>query len=241
MCPKCEIRHPIITAGAETARQANPALEKRVSALRTDVESKTRIVVDRVKQDLREGDAILSDPIRILQLSDLHLRGGESAVTLVQPLVTDLRSVLNVQRIDYLVICGDLADKCSEAGFRAALDFLSELREELKLSPERSILVPGNHDLKHEIASFNMQEVAGDDSVPQGAIYLVPNAGAYPRRFRFFADCYRGFKLSDYPLDPAKQGIVTPFQDAKIQFLALNSAWRIDRFRPKRWGLIRKR
>jgi WD40 repeat protein len=234
-CPKCDRRHDILTAGGSATREST-GVAKGLVALRTNIERATTAAVATVKEVFREPvTKKTKEPIRILHLSDLHLRGGDKPVELLQPLLADLRNGLNVKSVDYLVVSGDFADKCNEKGFSVAGEFLSGLIEELDLSAARCVLVPGNHDYVQELKSFEMVDdpKGYDRAIQQGAIHLVPHKTEYEQRFRLFADCYRKLRLKDYPLAPAQQFVVDPFEDTKIQFLSLNSAWRIDKFGPK--------
>ena len=237
-CPRCDRRHDILTAGGSATREST-GVAKGLVALRTNIERATTAAVAAVKGVFREPDPKetkgTKEPIRILHLSDLHLRGGDKPVELLQPLLADLRTELNVKSVDYLVVSGDFADKCNEKGFSVVGEFLSDLISELDLSAARCILVPGNHDCVQTPESFEVvfDSKGHERPIPQGEIFLVPHKTEYEQRFRLFADCYRKLRLKDYPLAAPQQYVVDPFEDTKIQFLSLNSAWRIDKFGPK--------
>jgi Icc-related predicted phosphoesterase len=100
--------------------------------------------------------------IRILHLSDLHFRRGDDHKQLLNILDEDLED-----DIDYLVVSGDLSDRCNETGYQNAAKFLSELQTRRSIPHERCILVPGNHDVQRDLGSFEIREKIdnGDDAV----------------------------------------------------------------------------
>jgi 3',5'-cyclic AMP phosphodiesterase CpdA/ActR/RegA family two-component response regulator len=98
-----------------------------------------------------------SATVSILHLSDLHF--GEyhrfyldrnyparDAPSLQKALIAGLE----VNRIspDIIVVSGDLAEKGDFAEFEQARTFLTALAEHFKLTPNRFIMVPGNHDVR---------------------------------------------------------------------------------------------
>ena len=76
-------------------------------------------------------DAALSAPsatpapklIRILHLSDLHFRKDDDHKQLLNIVDEDLDD----EMVDYLVVSGDLSDRCNETGYQSAVEFLCEL------------------------------------------------------------------------------------------------------------------
>lgn len=77
--------------------------------------------------------------IRILQLSDFHIKEKSTRNKLMLDLVCD-----KVKNIDILVITGDL--KQYDKTYQQTLAVLKELTEHLKLQPKDVFMVPGNHD-----------------------------------------------------------------------------------------------
>jgi hypothetical protein len=178
-------------------------------------------------------------PVRILHLSDLHFEENDDHRQLLNILDEDLQG-----KIDFLVVSGDLSNRCNEGGFQSAAEFLSELQTRRKIPPERCILVPGNHDVQRDLDSFDLRQqinknrddavkvLAGDLDTP---LYLVRKTNSYADRFTRYATVHKQFTGRDYDLaDPSKQVCVVVSDEHRIQFLGLNSAWEIDQFRPKR-------
>src|SRR5205085_3841191 len=82
-----------------------------------------------------------------------------------------------IETVEYLVISGDMTDKGGEEGFEKARQFVASLIEELRLSPLRCILVPGNHDIQDLESSYDLRYSAGGVDpgrlVKKDDVYLV--------------------------------------------------------------------
>jgi len=82
--------------------------------------------------------------------SDNTVNANDDPIVRLQPLVSDLRDRregLGIESLDYLVISGDLTNRGAYEEFERVHDFLSDLVKVMKLTAERTIIVPGNHDL----------------------------------------------------------------------------------------------
>jgi hypothetical protein len=119
---------------------------------------------------------------------------------------------------------------------------LSRLIKRFELSAGRCVIVPGNHDLSWKTKVYDWQpedEVVLNTLKPgsyveQGEGYLIRDESAYPKRFENFGRFYHELIQLLYPLQPAAQCIPILFDDTRLQFLALNSAWEIDRYHRER-------
>jgi WD40 repeat protein/GTPase SAR1 family protein/predicted MPP superfamily phosphohydrolase len=190
-------------------------------------------------------EQIQHPPTLILHLSDLHFGANDDPIVRLQPLVSDLRDRregLGIESLDYLVISGDLTNRGAYEEFERVHDFLSHLVKEMKLTAERTIIVPGNHDLSWDEEVYEwMQErkvdlskLPQDSYVRQGKGYLVRDDALYPTRFKNFARFHHQFKQLEYSLKSAEQSLSVLFEETGVQFLALNSAWMIDEYHPDR-------
>lgn len=87
---------------------------------------------------------------RILHLSDLHFgashhfKGGVTGRRMVDAIV---RVIGAESRVDALLVTGDIFSEDQPRDSLDAVDALREVRECLRLTPDRLWLVPGNHDL----------------------------------------------------------------------------------------------
>jgi len=198
------------------------------------------------KQPVPKATRIDDAPrLRILHLSDLHFTRDDDHLQLLSILDEDLGQ----RNIDYLVVSGDLSDRCNEAGYESAREFLCQLQARRSVPQARTILVPGNHDVERDLASYELRDriETRDDAVKALAgdldtvLYLVRKTGTYGGRFRRFASVYKSVTGTDYDLsEPGAQFCVAAFAEDRIQFLGLNSAWQIDQFRPKRSAIHSK-
>ncbi|MFN7929420.1 MAG: hypothetical protein U0Y68_16030 [Blastocatellia bacterium] len=71
ICPDCESRHPI-SEGAKKAREKNPAIEREMFALKTEIEKRNTQEALEVEMEIVTHKPDLNTPYRILHLSDLH-------------------------------------------------------------------------------------------------------------------------------------------------------------------------
>lgn len=202
-CPSCQKTYPLPRAPAESQELAD-----QVRTLKTRAEEQTRQVVEQAKATmvLSTKEAPTDAPVRILHLSDLHLTRNCPLEHLLDPLQADLRE-MGVQKLDYLVVCGDLAERCDPAGLSEAEEFLKALIARFDLSADRLVLVPGNHEVDRD------------------------------ERLGPFRRCYKNLKQADYPEPYELQGVVIRYPETHIEFLTLNSAWETDRSYPNRTSI----
>ena len=201
-------------------------------------------------------DFIASDycyDIETKRALERHAEGKAVVIPIVrlQSLVSDLkdrREGLGLDSLDYLVISGDLTNRGGHEEFEKVHYFLSALVKEMKLTGERTIIVPGNHDLSWDVEVYEwMQERRVDivnlvtgSFVKQGKGYLIRDDARYPKRFANFARFHHEFKQLEYSLKPELQSLALLFEETRIQFLALNSAWLVDEFHPERSAVNEK-
>ena len=238
-CPICDTVSSLFGGTGDERKR-----EDEVQAIRFGWRQRVKEAVADVTRTMSEGAKrpSKSEPLRILHLSDLHLQGGEGDSVLLTPLLLDL-DVMKAKRIEYLVVSGDLADRCSEAGFEQAVSFLLRLVKELNLSTDRMIVVPGNHDYDQNVEVYSVEKSQPRNSpffegdVMGKKRYFVQDPETYPKRFDRFRNAYKQLTQQDYPLDPNKQARLFHYDETGIQFLSLNSAWEVDEYFPERASL----
>lgn len=140
-----------------------------------------------------------------------------------------------------------MGDKGNAAGMEKAREFVSLLGNELRLSAQRCIFVPGNHDVHETEQSFDWFQNADKAKTVEpdekrwhyeGSVIFIPNKDRYRLRFKQFSDIfYHKIMSQPYPDGYAEQGQAYLFPATGIQFLAFNSAWQIDQFNRKRAGI----
>ncbi|WP_309896407.1 metallophosphoesterase [Archangium sp.] len=243
-CADCDRRTPL-TPGAQQARELNPELVKQVQALRTTIREQVRQSATDTKilmEQQKQVKASQGTPLRILHLSDLHIGAGDDPLSLLQPLTADLEDRnegLGIERLDYLVISGDITHRASPQEFEKARQFVSALIEQFGLTAERCILVPGNHDLdwNTEVYDWRKKRLVEKSALvtgryrEEGEGYLIRNEAKYPERFKNFSEhFYHPLVQKPYPLAPEEQCLPFLFGESRLQFLAMNSAWEIDEY-----------
>jgi calcineurin-like phosphoesterase family protein len=139
-----------------------------------------------------------------------------------------------------LVISGDIANRSTPDEYEAAFELVDGLVKRFGLDANRIILVPGNHDLNHDLAEEAYPFVSKRkllEPLPEGRYILAGEAGAllrdealYRGRFANFGAYFykKVYASQEYPLNYAEQSILHLRPDDHLLFLALNSAWEID-------------
>ncbi|MEA5470695.1 metallophosphoesterase [Spirulina sp. 06S082] len=180
------------------------------------------------------------NPIYILHLSDIHCEKILEANRYFTQLATDLTQNLNVKKINYLVISGDIANYSTEIEYDAAFRLVDKLIRRYKISQDRVVIVPGNHDLNWEISKKSYilkdREDCEANELKQGCyievsddVVRIRNDEEYKNRFIYFNNFfYEKIHNKPYPLDYDRQAILYLSPEDKILFLALNSCWEID-------------
>lgn len=245
LCPVCEKRNQI-SEGARQARVNNSSLENNLIALKTVIDHNAQVHVERAKGILRSPERS-HGVIRILHLSDLHMSSTDShPATMLEELIADLRDKgggLGFDRLDYLLVSGDLSTRALPVEFEKAYELVHGLIDYFGLTAERCIIVPGNHDLNWDEPVYNwrsrrqvdLRKLQEDSYVEQGTVVLIRDEQRYPLRLRNFNDnFYKFLTQQEYPLNAEEQCTPFLFVDAAIQVLAVNSCWEIDEFNTTR-------
>ncbi|SMF96114.1 3',5'-cyclic AMP phosphodiesterase CpdA [Methylomagnum ishizawai] len=182
-----------------------------------------------------------------LHLSDLHLKDIKSAGVYRTQLETDLLNELNVPRLDYLVISGDIGDYAEKAEYAAAFDLVDGLMKRFGLTHDQLVIVPGNHDLNWKLSeksyAFIPKSKTPDpllkEYLPAGeAGSLKRSEPKYQKRFSVFNDhFYKKLLALDYPLQYEEQFAWIEQPEHRLLFVGFNSAWEIDHHYKQRSGI----
>lgn len=184
---------------------------------------------------------------RILHLSDIHLNNPETAETWRSQLEADLRNELQVDRLDWLVISGDIADKSTPDEYAAAANLVTGIMDRFHIKKDKLVIVPGNHDLNWKLSRRGYrleyldeleQEPIEGRSIPMGDDgILIRDDKSYGKRFSHFGKFHFDLTGKRYPEEHSRQGIVYEFPNDGMIFLGLNSAWEIDHHFKQRSGI----
>lgn len=189
--------------------------------------------------------------IQILHISDIHLGTLEDAALYLGQLVTDLKNEMQVEKLNYIIISGDIASYATSEEYRAAYELIAGLADKMMVELDHVVIAPGNHDLNWSLSedAYNVfiplsrlpaslpteKYVLLKDQNLRDRGALLRTEDLYLKRFGNFSSFYDCICNGlPYPLDPAQQGILHFFPDNKILFLTLNSCWKIDHLFPNR-------
>jgi 3',5'-cyclic AMP phosphodiesterase CpdA len=174
---------------------------------------------------------------RVLHLSDLHFATNDQATVSYAQLAADLRQQGVTDRLDALIVSGDLVNRADPAEYDAARLFLEHLMSGFGLAARQVALVPGNHDVSWSLAEagYSLRRRSQQRGVLPPGMFIehgadvveVRDEEAYRKRFQSFADLYRLVKGVEYPLDYLDQATLD-VPDPRLLILGLNSAWEID-------------
>jgi HEAT repeat protein/3',5'-cyclic AMP phosphodiesterase CpdA len=176
--------------------------------------------------------------MHILHLSDLHFGTPDQANHWSNQLAADLYNDINISHLDALILSGDIANYSTEEEYKAAEQFLHNLRQDFPLNPEQIILVPGNHDLNWKLAKKAYKLIDRDDydgELKDGhyieesaSVIRVRDEEDYKQRFAHFSQFYETLKQKPYPLDYDQQATLDHLPEQNLLILGLNSAWQLD-------------
>ena len=175
----------------------------------------------------------------ILHISDIHFGTNNDADQYLVQLKNDLHNSLKIKSLDYLVISGDIGSYSEKNEYKAASKFVTSLSNTFRLSCDKVIIVPGNHDLNWRLAKNAYKYKYFDDfsePLPEGKYIpagedgvLLRNEDLYKKRFDYFNEhFYQEIYGKPYAENYDEQGEIHTFPADQILFLALNSCWEID-------------
>lgn len=253
ICPLCEKRIPISKGAATIRKEAGGATTELIALKKTIAEEKER-GIHEAKEAM--GNVFVNPgqeealPVRLLHLSDLHFCIEDDPNHRLQPLLADLSDNADDfgrKSIDLLAITGDLTYSATAGEFEKVHQFINLLLQHLNLSPDRCIIVPGNHDLSWDENSYVWQPKRKIDTakfrpgtyVEQGDGYLIRNDITYPDRFKNFGMFYHQLMQRPFPLRADEQFHNLLLDTFSLQFLGLNSAWEIDEYHKERSGIYK--
>ncbi|MBV4429692.1 metallophosphoesterase family protein [Clostridium tyrobutyricum] len=189
-----------------------------VSIIENHPTLKRKDILNKVSID-KTSEKILCK--NILHLSDIHLGTKEDAQKYRMQLNTDLLLALNVKQIDFLVLSGDISNQSTKEQYDAAVEFIEGIITKFNVDRDKIIIVPGNHDLSWKVSKKSI--VSSDKDT------INFNKDIYRMRFdNFNKYFYKKICKKPYPSDYSKQGVLYEYEEEKIIFLGLNSAWQID-------------
>jgi len=154
--------------------------------------------------------------VNILHLSDLHIVA--ESMDFHSELHQYLKTHFENKEIDFLVLSGDLGDKCSMENVEAARKWIDGLKKELGLRNDQVILCAGNHDIDIEKLSASHHEMCHNYGVGKKYIKEGYPIDAFERYNRILAD--------NKPEDARtlRNGDMI-IERENVRFIVLNSSW----------------
>jgi 3',5'-cyclic AMP phosphodiesterase CpdA len=155
----------------------------------------------------------------ILHVSDTqfgaHHRFTGDGPPLASTMVTDLRRLLgeHIERIDLIVISGDIAERSLRSEFEQARQFIDALCNATGVDHPRVVVVPGNHDVNWSLCNAYFAECEADEASPR-----APFSKKWKHYQQFVTDLHGPTAFTeDQPYR------VHTFQDLGVVIAALNS------------------
>jgi small GTP-binding protein len=242
----------LIPHGIEERYWGDQKLVEKQRQLAQTVKDRTEQEAKGFREDQQLYTQETDSRIHILHLADIHLGNKDDAQKYRIQLETDLRKELKVQRLEYLVISGDIGSFSTEKEYEAASEMMEALIQRTGLDTGRVLIVPGNHDLNWDLSKKAYPFVYKDDSLgplPEGTFIpagdtgaLVRDTGLYQKRFAHFNNYFykKIYPGEEYSNDYEKQFTLIKRSEDKILFLGLNSSWEIDHHFRHRPGINMK-
>lgn len=152
-------------------------------------------------------------------------------------LKADLTRLGFVDRLHLIVVSGDLAEWGTEAEFQQVEAFLDGLAQYCKLSRNRVVMTPGNHDINRKLCVS-----ARFDAEARGQEFRSP----YFKKFEFYQKFFNRFYQSD-PLDPNPSSppkfteqlfVVYFYPELGMLIAALNSCVQESELEQDHYGLV---
>lgn len=183
--------------------------------------------------------------IHILHLSDIHFGTIDFPKNSFAALNQDLRRNLKIEKLDCLVISGDIANFSTPEEYADATNFIQDLKTKFSLKASNIVIVPGNHDVNypesekayHKFVYSKNLPLNQDDKryIPCGEQgKLERDDSLYVNRFKYFTEFYEDVCGTPYPLDRNEQSIIYDMPEYGLLFLGLNSSWMVDHYYEKR-------
>lgn len=193
--------------------------------------------------NIQSAVTVTSPTRRLLHLSDLHFTTPDQATIAYSQLADDLRQ-MGVDRLDALVVSGDLVNRAMVPEYAVAEVFLEQVKSGFGVKAQAIVLVPGNHDVSwtYSKTAYTLVKRSELREPPEPGAYFehtpeileLRDEEKYRLRFSPFSELYEKVKGEPYPLVYADQAILTLLPDAGLCILGLNSAWQIDHLFPDR-------
>lgn len=180
------------------------------------------------KESLRASKILTpneQNTFNIVHLSDLHFGTMQNATNWSSQLKWDISNDLQLNKIDCLVISGDVGSHADISDYEAAKAFLDDFCPRFDIDSSKLVIVPGNHDVNWPVSE---DAYSGE---------VISNHNQYKLRFSNFSNFFNSVMDREYSLEYDEQFSLLEFPEFEIVILGLNSAWENDHINNKRAGI----
>ena len=198
-------------------------------------------------KDEDAGSSKRADPVMtaaevvVLHISDLHRTLDEPVKNseVVSDLLKALRDIDNVEKVDLIVLSGDIVQSASQKEYDEARECIKALTEKLLGGDAtKLIVVPGNHDVDWSRGSscgFELRRVKEgertDKTRDMGQVEIaspergiaIPRASELPQFLSNFRSFYKSLTGTEYPDDVSRQTTRHVFPALKLAIMGVNT------------------
>lgn len=139
----------------------------------------------------RYSSAVKTYRLRLLHISDLHVRGDEATDAgwrrrrvLGQEWQRNLQEIASRGPIDLVCFTGDLAQSGKAAEYAALTTFVDDVLAQTGVPRDRLFVVPGNHDVDRGVAKAAWKKLRGFGEDEEAAVSRWMATGIPPSRVR---------------------------------------------------------
>jgi hypothetical protein len=228
--------------GIEECKEKIEEIEAQIESFKTGENIDVYNDLSKIQEEIadNQGCDFIVPNMNILHLSDLHFGTLDDAQLWSSQLIEDLQINLRIEKVDALVLSGDITSRSTPEEYKAAQEFINKFCNSFSLESDRIIIVPGNHDINWDFSkdAYILKDKCEctSDELKEG--YYIPVGEDAARvidkekhllrfsNFQNFYDVCKG-KAKLWNLDVKKQYSLDIIGD-RILILGLNSAWELD-------------
>jgi hypothetical protein len=198
----------------------------------------------------RKATRMNGEVVNVLHLSDPHFAGEnrEAPIAWRTQLEEDLTRELRIERLDGIIVSGDMATVGLRAEFELAAKFLAGVMDRFACPSSKIMIVPGNHDVDWSATREGYRVTKKEHFIESDEVHSKLEAGNYVewisnaaaeeklRNYRMFHAEVTG---RSWPLTSESEYCELYLGNGSIYCAGLNSAWQTDHHFPKRISLNR--
>jgi predicted MPP superfamily phosphohydrolase len=186
----------------------------------------------------------------ILHISDLHLEDFDAPEGKIKTRFQEpnfkakffKKIKESFERIDYILITGDLANQGTHVEYNLVLEFIKELQKQLKVEKENIFICPGNHDVNWNKSRTIYHKVAYEAGTKDAPIPNEKDSYIYHNeKFEDFTSFYNAFYENKFSFTPDQsifRELDVDIDGATVKFCGINSCFRESHYKENHYGFI---